>query len=297
MEENNFKKEYLDWRTHLVKHAETESLEHLHFFFRKEKKKEVIKDLEEFFKTKTDEEREFQEELDEYKKQVEKDESESDAIDGSNSHSDSVWSQGVINSEDFDFGSTNSFSNDLAFRHEETKMDFLDPDADLIIDLAEEKSAAYYELHESEFHKIRKYVLENSGVLEDASDLFQEGIVILLEKIREPQFKFSCRVGTYLYSCCKNIWRNQLRRKKLQENIDYFDLYDEENVQIALEDSEHTDERLKWVLDKLSESCLKLIKAFYYEVKPWSEIAVELNYASEGSAKNQKYKCLKGIVT
>ena len=169
-----------------------------------------------------------------------------------------------------------------------------DLENDLKIGLALGESTAYENLYESEYVKIKQFILNNSGTRMDAQDVFQDGVVILLEKIKTPGFEFTCKVGTYLYSCCRNLWLKQLRKSNREINSDYYERNEVVTVDFP-EEQEELDEKLAKLLSIISKSCLKLIRAFYYESKSWEKIADELGYTSVNSAKNQKYKCLKRI--
>jgi RNA polymerase sigma factor (sigma-70 family) len=191
-----------------------------------------------------------------------------------------------------------SFEDDLCFFAEEPTENILSEqdnlENNLIIGLAVGDSSAFEEIYESEYPKIRDYVIKNSGSSVDAQDIFQDGVVVLLEKVKTPEFQFACKVGTYLYSCCRNLWLKQLRKSNRELNSEYYEIYDIEDVSL-LEEPENHLEKLAPILAKLSESCLKLFQAFYYECKTWEIIAQEFGYNTINSAKNQKYKCLKKI--
>jgi DNA-directed RNA polymerase specialized sigma subunit len=49
------------------------------------------------------------------------------------------------------------------------------------------------------------------------------------------------------------------------------------------------------MLDKLGESCRKILMLFYYENLPMKEIVQHLHYENEQVVRNKKYKCLKEL--
>ena len=198
-----------------------------------------------------------------------------------------------ISNEDISFKDNFCFFSDEPSEKIISEQDNLEND--LIIGLAVGDSSAFDELYENEYPKIRDYVIQNSGSIADAKDIFQDGVVVLLEKVKTPEFEFTCKVGTYLYSCCRNLWLKQLRKTNREINNEYYEIYEVEDVSL-LEEPENHHDKLASILSKLSESCLKLFQAFYYECKTWETIAQEFGYNTINSAKNQKYKCLKKIV-
>ena len=67
-----------------------------------------------------------------------------------------------------------------------------------------------YKLH---FPKIKAFVLKNSGNADDARDVFQETMIVLIDKINKPDFVLSSSLGTFLFAVSKNIWFTRLREK------------------------------------------------------------------------------------
>jgi len=269
MEEKNIFNAYVNWRKSGENHEGIERIKYLHFHFRRQERLLIGPFFEDFFAEINDERIVQPGDL------IELDLNESDDLPDFGS-----YEEGVEEAEPL-------FKKVLI-----SEQDNLEND--LIIGLATGESSAFEELYEDEYHKIEDYITNNSGSRTEAQDVFQDGVIILLEKIKTPGFEFTSRVGTYLYSCCRNIWLKQLRKSSRKINSEYYEYYPTTEVEFELE-PDNLNEKLKTILDSLSESCLKLFKAFYYECKSWDVIANELGYITTSSAKNQKYKCLKKI--
>ena len=269
MEEEFFYKDYLNWRKSGVDSNKIKNLIHLHFYCRALKKLEIKAIYQDLFSESASE--------------IES----------------KVPDFPMFNKKISFFNDDISVNADLSELYEESSENIISEqdniENNLIIGLAVGDSSAFEEIYESEYPKIRDYVIKNSGSIVDAQDIFQDGVVVLLEKVKTPEFEFTCKVGTYLYSCCRNLWLKQLRKSNRELNSEYYEIYDVEDVNL-LEEPENYLEKLAPILAKLSESCLKLFKAFYYESKTWEIIAQEFGYNTINSAKNQKYKCLKKIV-
>ena len=56
------------------------------------------------------------------------------------------------------------------------------------------------------FPSIRYLIKTNAGLEEDAEDIFQEALYIILKKISEEDFELSSSFLTYLYSISKNLF-------------------------------------------------------------------------------------------
>ena len=83
---------------------------------------------------------------------------------------------------------------------------------EILIDLKTENNIAFGKLYNDNFYKISKFVQNNSGHEADAEDLFQDAMMVLVEKLRQDQFQLTASIDTYVYAICKNLWFKKLRR-------------------------------------------------------------------------------------
>ncbi|MGB8491734.1 MAG: sigma-70 family RNA polymerase sigma factor [Bacteroidales bacterium] len=65
---------------------------------------------------------------------------------------------------------------------------------------------------------IRLMVVQMGGTPEEAKDIFQEGLLIMLEKIDNHQFKLTCKFKTFLYCVCENLWKSVVAKRKSETN-------------------------------------------------------------------------------
>ncbi len=140
---------------------------------------------------------------------------------------------------------------------------------------------------------VLKYVKESGGSLADAEDIFQDAMVIFIEKVSHPNFVLTSTISTYVFGICKNLSREK-RRMHQKEVMKSSEEKDEETKTI---DDFLEEERRYLALDKVliqtGEKCLELLKMFYYDRVSMKVIASRLGFKSETSAKTQKYKCLE----
>src|ERR1043165_4722028 len=83
-------------------------------------------------------------------------------------------------------------------------------DSDLIQLIAKADSAAFRYLYQKHFNMVRHMVVNNNGSDDDASDLFQEVLIILFEKARDNKMQLSCSMKTFIYSVARNQWLKKL---------------------------------------------------------------------------------------
>ncbi len=155
----------------------------------------------------------------------------------------------------------------------------------------------FNELYENEFPKVVRLITKNSGSVDLAKDIFQDGLIILIEKVNRRELDLTCPVETYLYSICRLLWLEQLRKRKKSISLDDSDGYYESDHTIIVHDTESPDiyEAVNNEIEKLGKPCRQLLEGYYYRNLSWDEIASELGYKNAASARNQKYKYLEKI--
>ena len=125
---------------------------------------------------------------------------------------------------------------------------------------------------------VRQIVTETGGTFEDAKDIFQEALLILIEKIDNRDFILTCRFKTFLYCVCKNLWKLVIARKSVTTN--YFnrriEADPEKNAEDLIDNKVYHEIFRKSFesLDKVSRDILKL----YWDEVPPQEIAQKLGY-------------------
>lgn len=150
------------------------------------------------------------------------------------------------------------------------------------------------QVYKNNFGLIQHFVLQNNGSYDDARDIFQEGMVVLYEKSRQPHFVLTCQLRTYLFSICRRLWL-----KRLQQNHRYAAPVEGMEEVIAVEEELEEKEKrdadfglMDGAMRSLGEPCKSLLEAYYFEKKNMVEIAEQFGYTNADNAKNQKYKCL-----
>jgi RNA polymerase sigma factor (sigma-70 family) len=167
----------------------------------------------------------------------------------------------------------------------------------ILIGLWKDSKSIIYEFYENEFSKVAFMILTNSGTIEDAKDIFQDALVILMDKFTWGKLDLhDCSLGTYVYSISKNLWYEKLRKqKKLNEFID-IEKYKSVSISVGYYDEEpDLYELVSKAIESLGDPCKELLELYYFENHPWETVASLMGYSSAASARNQKYKCLERI--
>jgi RNA polymerase sigma factor (sigma-70 family) len=140
---------------------------------------------------------------------------------------------------------------------------------------------------------VKKFVMQNNGTRQEAEDIFQEGLVIFCNKLNNPAFLLTCSINTYIYSVCKLLWLDELKKnKKLKNDLIPSNEDIEEDTQHDIEDDKPAKQAQEAVM-KLGQKCKDLLELFYFKQLSMKDIAQKLGFASEKVAKNQKYRCIE----
>ncbi|KAF0236095.1 MAG: ECF subfamily RNA polymerase sigma-24 [Prolixibacteraceae bacterium] len=156
-------------------------------------------------------------------------------------------------------------------------------------------------IYKQYYYNINYFIRKNQGSEDDASDIFQEAIIIIYRKIKENDLIFEkSSFKGYLFSVCRFLWLKQLEKRriekeKLNDSLPYQeDLYDD-NLNELVEKNERYGLYQKH-FGMLSTDCQKLLQLFFEKVS-LKEIANLLGYKSEKYAKKRKFKCKELLIS
>jgi len=90
-------------------------------------------------------------------------------------------------------------------------------------------------LHDN-YPSIQRLALLNHCSIEDAEDALHESILILKDKANQRDFKLTCNYKTYLYSICKNIFSDKLRKSSRLDFLNDIDLIELIDNNLGLND-------------------------------------------------------------
>jgi len=164
----------------------------------------------------------------------------------------------------------------------------------LLQGLARSDRKAIESIYRDNYNTIQSLILNNSGSVEDAKDIFQEAMIVLYEKVRSGNFELNCLIKTYVYSVSRRLWLKRLQQMSRQTPA-----FDGLKETVPVEDDVEEVDRvnnefqaMEKAVSSLGEPCKSLLEAYYLERKSMQEIASSFGYTNADNAKNQKYKCL-----
>lgn len=146
-------------------------------------------------------------------------------------------------------------------------------------------------LYKQNFPGIRQYVLQNSGTVSDAQDVFQEAIAVLWLSAKEGRITPGTEPGGFLYRVAKNKWLDVVRSAAHRHMKVVHDQNELERHGDSADDIEERVARLRDVYDKLDDKCRDVLDQFYFERKDLAAIAAHMGVEEE-SIRTIKYRCM-----
>ena len=151
-------------------------------------------------------------------------------------------------------------------------------DNEIIECLRNRQSYVVHWLSDRYMPMIRLMVYQKGGSTEDARDIFQDGLIIMLEKLDDKKFNLTCKFKTFLYCVCEHLWKTILekrqsaanylnRRSEPESEKDFTDMIDYQMYEQIIQDVFKT-------LDPISKKILTL----YWQENSLQEIADQLGY-------------------
>lgn len=135
------------------------------------------------------------------------------------------------------------------------------------------------------------------GSEEDAKDVFQDGIMVLYEKSKDPSFQLDSKLSTYLYAVCYRIWlkkwQSTQRNSPFPADADEHAAQEEDLMQYL--EKEQQFKLMARSLRQLGEPCKTLLEDFYIRKLSMLDISEKFGYTNADNAKTQKYKCLSRL--
>ncbi len=149
--------------------------------------------------------------------------------------------------------------------------------------------------HDYRSHFISWALVEYKISKDDAKDLFQEVMVVLVVKIqRKKIIEITTTVKTFLFGIGKQLIRNNIKlkynRESRQQQFYYQSDKSDQNIEV--------DDNYGLVISELSNMkmpCKSILYQYYLDNLSLNEIALSLGYKSAKSVKVQKYRCLKTL--
>lgn len=167
---------------------------------------------------------------------------------------------------------------------------------EIIDDLKGENNIAFGQLYREYFGMVNRFVTNNNGRTDDAEDIFQDTMLVLVLKLRQDNFQLTASIKTYIMAIAKNLWLKRLR--ETNRETEFTELHDSkflEEINLAIEHERTHWDKLHNYIHQISEHCKGLIFDIFFKEKTIDQIQKEYGYSTKHNAQNQKHKCVEQI--
>ena len=66
-----------------------------------------------------------------------------------------------------------------------------------------------------EFPKIKANICSSGGSRQDAEEVFNDALILLIEKVQEDNFQLTSKLSSFLYGINRFLWKSRYPRKDL----------------------------------------------------------------------------------
>lgn len=169
------------------------------------------------------------------------------------------------------------------------------PDQRFIIYLKENNAQGIDEIYALYSDNVKRYIVKNSGSLDDAADIFQEGLIDIYNLAHSPSFTLTCPFEAFLITICKRKWLNVLKkrgRKPVTISIEdvYTHMQDDLTISEAYADQIEEEDTILHLLESMGDRCKTIIKACMG--KDSQEMIAETLGISYAYLRKKKSECM-----
>lgn len=167
-----------------------------------------------------------------------------------------------------------------------------------ITDLRTGSRLAYEALYKEHYTSVERFILKNSGTVDDARDIFQDSLLVLFQKLKADDFELTASLKTYIIAISKNLWFKKLRHISYYAEVKMTEAFSNkfyEEISSSILHEKTYWEKLQTYMDKITAHCNYLLQAMFLKRKSIETIQQEFGYTSVHNAQNQKHKCINQL--
>ena len=152
-------------------------------------------------------------------------------------------------------------------------------------------------LYKNFYGMVKTIVTSYKGNEDDAKDVFQDMMIILIREIETGKFDETKNIKNYLYTISKNLYLNSLKKhNKLVAYDSAPDVLEVESEIAYHENNQKNEELVKNIIAQLGQTCYEILKGIIFEKKKQEEIAEELGLQDRRVVKTYKNRCKKKLI-
>ena len=199
-------------------------------------------------------------------------------------------------------------------------------DKTILNGIRQRKNSTLEYIYKEYFPQVQRMVLKHGGGEQDARDLFQEGLILIFNRLVKEELKIKSSFHNYFIVLCRFIWfrQNNIRHDSAYKSDEDETGETDDTVAGILPDTDrgavkdgdvNTDVVEEGISDKeyseylenqnekifqrhyrkLPGDCKRVIKMFLRK-KTFREIAKRMNYTSDDYGRRKKYLCMQQLM-
>ncbi len=169
-------------------------------------------------------------------------------------------------------------------------------DQNLLKKLLDTDGRSGIEFYTRFFPKVLSYIHTHGGNEQNARDVFQTAILLLMVQAQKEDFVIKSTLEGYFFTICKNVWRKEQKTSKNRvTNDEVIHLISEERELAVTAVEQERWQLYKEKFSELSENCRKVLEQSFKKISN-TKIAELLGYASENVVRQRIFKCKTRLV-
>ncbi len=153
-------------------------------------------------------------------------------------------------------------------------------------------------LYKKVYPLVEYYIVRNSGTKDDASDVFQDTLLLFYKQIMQNSFDEKYKVFGYLYKISLYKWMNKAKKNsKIKfvdeiENLDYIMVHETANETISNPD----ENIIRKLFSPIGEKCIELMTYTTYSSLLLEDIMLRMKLNSVAAVKMQLKRCKEKLL-
>jgi RNA polymerase sigma factor (sigma-70 family) len=147
-------------------------------------------------------------------------------------------------------------------------------------------------IYDNYYNEIKNYILQDKGSIEDASDVFQDTIIMIYNQVSQSDLSLTTDFKNYFFTIARNIWKSQLRKK---ERIEYFEMSAPNEPEIEDKNEPILEKIVMRTFMKL-KSDQQMTLNLFIEGNSYEEIARKMNLKNASYARRKKNLARKTLM-
>jgi RNA polymerase sigma factor (sigma-70 family) len=153
-------------------------------------------------------------------------------------------------------------------------------------------------LYKRVYPLVERFIIRNSGNKEDASDIFQDTLLLFYKQVMQNKFNEKYKVFGYLYKVSLHKWINRAKRNRkisFSDDIESLDIpvFEEFSDEIISNPDENI---IRKLFSPIGEKCVELLTFTTYTSLLLEDIMLRMQLGSVSAVKMQIKRCKEKLL-